>query len=125
MVRLPEGLENRLVQVRRAAARLEQTLDRAPGGDEVAEALGWPVARVQAVPTAEIVARPVSLDAPVAAWNDGEGRVLMDALADEARVAPDAATERVEVGEKLRAALGKLGETPSRYDPSCGVATGS
>jgi RNA polymerase sigma factor (sigma-70 family) len=92
VVRLPHYLEERLGQVRRMAARLEQTHGRPATDAEVAEALGWSVARVEAVRAAEVAAQLVNLDAPLDG-GEGGGLDLASVLVDEG-IAPDEVAEQ-------------------------------
>ena len=91
MIRLPVHVELLLGQCMKKRSALTQELGRAPSTEELATALGWPVAEVERLET--LRQRPVSLDSPSGA--DGKG-----SLHD---VVDDAAVPEVGLGAILRA----------------------
>jgi RNA polymerase sigma factor (sigma-70 family) len=124
VVRLPHYLEDRISQVRRASARLEQRDGVPPTDGDLAAELGWPVARVRAVRAAEVATQRVSLDAPIDGVDGGDGGRgvnLASLLVDEG-VGPDEAAEEQEARAWLGVAVAALpsreGEVLSlRYGP--------
>jgi RNA polymerase primary sigma factor len=83
LIRLPVHLSDAIGQLRRTSHQLEQALEREPTPDEIAQALGLNVRKVQRLMQAS--AQPISLEQPLG--NDGEGHVG-ELLADDDAAAP-------------------------------------
>src|SRR6266511_1467493 len=94
-IRLPVHVVDKLFHLRRASAKLEETLGREPSDDELAEELDFPVARVQQLRRAAV--RPTSLDAPI---GDDETNRVADVVKDE-----NADTPYQQLEEKTNSAL--------------------
>lgn len=105
VIRLPVHLSESIVQLRRAIYRLEQTLEREPNPQELAEALGVSLRKVKRMLQAS--SQPVSLEQPIG--NDGEGRVGELLADDMLKTPPEIATQNM-LHEELRAALMELPE---------------
>ena len=82
-IRLPVHVVDKLFHLRRAAARLEETLGREASDEELAEEIGYPVARVRQLRRAAV--RPTSLDAPM---GDDETNRVADVVKDESADTP-------------------------------------
>src|SRR5213083_2418694 len=82
-IRLPVHIVDKLFHLRRAAAKLEETLGREPTDEELAEELEFPVARVKQLRRAAV--RPTSLDAPI---GDDESNRVADVVKDESADTP-------------------------------------
>src|SRR5213593_1187267 len=82
-IRLPVHIVDKLFHLRRAAAKLEETLGREPTDEELAEDLKFPVARVKQLRRAAV--RPTSLDAPI---GDDETNRVADVVKDESADTP-------------------------------------
>src|SRR6266542_3346452 len=93
-IRLPVHVVDKLFHLRRASAKLEETLGREPSDDELAEELDFPVARVQQLRRAAV--RPTSLDAPI---GDDETNRVADVVKDENADTPYQQLE--EIGEQF------------------------
>lgn len=105
VIRLPVHLSESIVQLRRAVYRLEQTLEREPNHEEIAEALGVSLRKVKRLIQAS--AQPISLEQPMG--NESEGRVG-ELLADEHLKTPvEIATQHM-LQEELSEALMELPE---------------
>lgn len=74
-IRVPEHITARIIKMRRVSAQMTFELGRPPTEDELAEELGLPVARVEALKRASFTT--ASLDAPVGSADDGELRDLV------------------------------------------------
>ncbi len=83
MIRVPRHAHARIGQVRRYTGSLAQELGREPTCGEIGEQMELPAAKVQAVRTAVI--RPLALDAPIGADDDGR---LSELVADPNGVSP-------------------------------------
>ena len=105
VIRLPVHLSESIVQLRRAIYRLEQTLEREPNPQELAEALGISLRKVKRLIQAS--SQPISLEQPMG--NDGEGRVG-ELLADDVLKTPPEITTQNMLQEDLSAALMELPE---------------
>ncbi len=91
LIRLPVHLSDIIAQVRRVARRLEQSLEREPTIEEIAEAVGMPERKVKLLLQAS--AQPISLEQPIT--SDGEGHIS-ELLADDGADAPmEIATQRM------------------------------
>ncbi len=102
-IRLPVHMGEAVGRVRRAAERLAQALGRQPTTDEIAAALGQPVARIEQV--LDVARRPISLEMPLDAESD---RRLGDALPDDQSPAPSDVVARQLLRHDLARALDKL-----------------
>src|SRR5438034_4175020 len=94
-IRLPVHVVDKLFQLRRAAAKLEEVLGREPSDDELAAELGYTVARVKQLRRAAV--RPTSLDAPI---GDDDTNRVSDVVKDE-----NADTPYEQLAEKTNNAL--------------------
>jgi RNA polymerase primary sigma factor len=119
-IRLPVHMSESVGQVKRAAERLSQALERQPSAEEIAVALGQPLDRVERV--LEAARRPVSLETPVG--EDGE-HTLGDFLQDDELPTPaDFASQQL-LRRDLAAALEHLNERERRIiDLRYGLADG-
>src|SRR6266852_217414 len=81
MIRLPVHVELLLGRCARKRKELTQLNDRAPTAEELAAALGWPVAEVEHLEN--VRQQPLSLDAP--AGQEGDARIL-DTVRDPSSV---------------------------------------
>jgi RNA polymerase primary sigma factor len=77
-IRLPVHVVDKLFHLRRASAKLEETLGREPTDEELADELDYPVARVKQLRRAAI--RPTSLEAPI---GDDDTNRVADVVKDE------------------------------------------
>jgi RNA polymerase primary sigma factor len=108
-IRLPVHMSESVGQVKRAAERLSQALERQPTAEEIATALGQPVDRIERV--LEASRRPVSLEMQVG--EDGE-HTLGDFLQDEDLPTPvDFASQQL-LRRDLAMALNHLSERERR-----------
>jgi RNA polymerase primary sigma factor len=82
-IRIPVHATDKLLHIRRAAARLEEELGREPTPDELGAELDIPAKQVRELQTAAI--RPASLDAPL---GDDESNRVADVIADERATTP-------------------------------------
>jgi len=119
-IRLPVHMSESVGQVKRAAERLAQALERQPTAEEIATALGQPLDRVERV--LEAARRPVSLETPVG--EDGE-HTLGDFLQDDELPTPaDFASQQL-LRQDLAPALQHLSERERRIiDLRYGLADG-
>ncbi|MBK9713606.1 MAG: sigma-70 family RNA polymerase sigma factor [Kouleothrix sp.] len=83
LIRLPVHLSDAISQLRRVTQQLEQALERAPTTEEMAEALGVSVRKVERLMQA--ATQPISLEQPLG--DDGEGHIG-DHLADDDSATP-------------------------------------
>lgn len=105
LIRLPVHLGEMIVQVRRTMHQLEQTLERPPTPEELADALGISVRKVKRLLTAAIT--PVSLEQPVGP--DGD-TFIGDMLSDDREDGPmETATQNL-LYEDIHSALDSLPE---------------
>ena len=119
-IRLPVHLSESVGQVKRAAERLAQALERQPIAEEIATALGQPLDRVERV--LEAARRPVSLETPVG--EDGE-HTLGDFLQDDELPTPAEFASAQLLRQDLAAALDHLNERERRIiDLRYGLADG-
>jgi RNA polymerase primary sigma factor len=82
-IRIPVHATDKLLHIRRAAAKLEEELGREPTADEIGMELDIPAKQVSQLQTAAI--RPASLDAPL---GDDESNRIADVIADERASTP-------------------------------------
>jgi RNA polymerase primary sigma factor len=119
-IRLPVHMSESVGQVKRAAERLAQALERQPTAEEIATALGQPLDRVERV--LEAARRPVSLETPVG--EDGE-HTLGDFLQDDELPTPAEFASQQLLRRDLAAALDHLNERERRIiDLRYGLADG-
>ena len=105
LIRLPVHLSDAIGQLRRVMRQLEQALERTPTPEEIAEALGVSVRKVDRLLQASV--QPVSLEQPLG--DEGEGH-LSDHLADDESSAPvEIAAQRM-LQQDLTRALMELPE---------------
>jgi RNA polymerase primary sigma factor len=91
LIRLPVHLSDIIGQLRRVTRQLEQSLEREPTVEEIAQALGLPERKVKRL--LQAAAQPISLEQPIS--RDGEGQVS-ELLADDGIDAPmEIATQRM------------------------------
>lgn len=119
-IRLPVHMSESVGQVKRAAERLSQSLERQPTAEEIAIALGQPIERVQRV--IEAARRPVSLETPVG--DEGE-HTLGDFLQDDELPTPTDFASQQLLRSDLAQALNHLTERERRIiDLRYGLADG-
>ncbi len=119
-IRLPVHMSESVGQVKRAAERLSQSLERQPTPEEIAIALGQPIDRVQRV--LEAARRPVSLETPVG--DEGE-HTLGDFLQDDDLPTPTDFASQQLLRRDLVQALNHLNERERRIiDLRYGLADG-
>jgi RNA polymerase primary sigma factor len=119
-IRLPVHMSESVGQVKRAAERLAQALERQPTAEELATALGQPLERIERV--LEAARRPVSLETPVG--EDGE-HTLGDFLPDDELPTPAEFASQQLLRHDLAAALNHLNERERRIiDLRYGLADG-
>ena len=105
IIRLPVHLSDAIGQLRRVMRQLEQALERTPSPEEIAEALGVSVRKVDRLMQASV--QPISLEQPLG--EEGEGQ-LSDHLADDEASAPvEIAAQRM-LQQDLNQALMELPE---------------
>ena len=78
-IRLPVHLVDKISRMRRVSLKLQETLEREPTDEEVAEAMDLPEAKVSQLRAAAI--RPASLDAPLG--DEAESDTLGDVVEDD------------------------------------------
>lgn len=108
-IRLPVHMSESVGQVKRAAEKLSQSLERQPTAEEIAIALGQPVDRIQRI--LEAARRPVSLETPVG--DEGE-HTLGDFLPDEELPNPTEFAAQQMLRRDLATALNHLSERERR-----------
>jgi RNA polymerase primary sigma factor len=108
-IRLPVHMSESVGQVKRAAEKLSQSLERQPTAEEIAIALGQPVDRIQRI--LEAARRPVSLETPVG--DEGE-HTLGDFLPDEELPNPTEFAAQQMLRHDLATALDSLSERERR-----------
>jgi RNA polymerase primary sigma factor len=119
-IRLPVHMSESVGQVKRAAERLAQALERQPTPEEIAMALGQPIERVERV--LEAARRPISLETPVG--EDGE-HTLGDFLQDDELPTPAEFASQQLLRRDLAQALAHLNERERRIiDLRYGLADG-
>ena len=82
-IRIPVHATDKLLHIRRTAAKLEEELGREPTAEEIGDELDIPAKQVLQLQTAAI--RPASLDAPL---GDDESNRFADVIADERATTP-------------------------------------
>ncbi len=99
-IHLPFHLVESLAQLIAVTQRLTQELGRQPSNQEVADALGLPVERVEEMMA--LLSPPLSLEAPV---DEEEELVLEDIIPDPNTISPEDAYYRAYAREQIRAIL--------------------
>lgn len=119
-IRLPVHMSESVGQVKRAAEKLSQSLERQPTPEEISVALGQPLDRIQRI--LEAARRPVSLETPVG--DEGE-HTLGDFLPDEELPNPTEFAAQQMLRHDLASALESLSERERRIiDLRYGLADG-
>jgi RNA polymerase primary sigma factor len=119
-IRLPVHMSESVGQVKRAAERLSQVIERQPTAEEIAIALGQPIERIERV--LEASRRPISLETPVG--EDGE-HTLGDFLQDDELPTPAEFASQQLLRRDLARALEHLNERERRIiDLRYGLADG-
>jgi RNA polymerase primary sigma factor len=108
-IRLPVHMSESVGQVKRAAEKLSQSLERQPTAEEIAIALGQSIDRIQRI--LEAARRPVSLETPVG--DEGE-HTLGDFLPDEELPNPTEFASQQMLRHDLATALDQLSERERR-----------
>jgi RNA polymerase sigma factor (sigma-70 family) len=104
-IRLPVHAGDMLRVVQRTRTQLEESLGRSPSDEELAEAVGEPVAKVREI--LSHLAEPMSLSAPLREDSDGE---LGDIITDRAAVSPEEAAIASALAGDLEKVLEALDE---------------
>ncbi|MCS6985675.1 MAG: RNA polymerase sigma factor RpoD [Leptospiraceae bacterium] len=102
-IRIPGHMIEQINKVNREIRTFLQETGREPSDDEIAERLGWPVAKVKQVKT--VAKDPVSLETPVGEDEDSE---LGDFVEDKKVQSPLAITAQSILAEQLRQVLATL-----------------
>ena len=103
-VHVPRGMQERVLDVNAAVARLARQLGRSPTPAEVSEALGIPAEEVLEALEAAVAYEAISLDAPRSA-DEGDGTHYGEALGGE-----DERFELIELGAAIGPTLKALPE---------------
>jgi RNA polymerase primary sigma factor len=104
-IRLPVHMGEAISQVKRTSHKLQQTMQREPTPEEIAEAMGITAGKVRR--TLEASMHPLSLEMPVG--QDGEGR-MGDFIEDERLATPAEAAAQAMLREQIEEVLDKLPE---------------
>jgi RNA polymerase primary sigma factor len=104
-IRLPVHMGEAISQVKRASHKLQQSMQREPTPEEIAEAMGIGAAKVRR--TLEASMHPLSLEMPVG--QEGEGR-MGDFIEDERISTPSEAAAAAMLREQIEEVLQKLPE---------------
>jgi RNA polymerase primary sigma factor len=102
-IRLPVHLGDQINRMLRLQHQLQQELGRAPNNEELAEALGVPLSKVEQM--REVVQHPVSLQTPV---GEDDDEMLGDFIEDREAPNPEDAAMQTLMTEDLREALSNL-----------------
>jgi RNA polymerase primary sigma factor len=102
-IRLPVHVVDKLLQMRRVAARLQELLGREPTDEELAGELGMTAAKIAHLRTASV--RPASLEAPL---GDDETNRIADVVADEKADTPYEELEDKTTSRMLHEMVAKL-----------------
>mgnify|MGYP005849885303 CR=1 FL=1 len=102
-VHLPLHLVGKLAQLLATNQRLAQELGRQPSSQELAEALGMPIDRVEELMT--LITPPLSLETPV---DKEECLLLGDTVPDPNAISPEDAYYRNYAREQIKATLAKI-----------------
>ncbi len=104
-IRVPVHMIENINKVVRESRQLLQRLGREPTDEEVAEQLGWPVARVKTVNN--VAREPVSIDQPV---GEEEDSLLGDFIEDKEVENPSSRTSYILLKEQVQSVLSTLPE---------------
>ncbi|MBQ3837458.1 MAG: sigma-70 family RNA polymerase sigma factor, partial [Treponema sp.] len=102
-IRVPVHMIEQINKVVRESRNLMQKLGREPNDDEIAQQLGWPVARVKTVKN--VAREPISLETPI---GEEEDSLLGDFIEDKEVENPANQTAYTLVQEQLRSVLSTL-----------------
>lgn len=102
-IRIPVHATDKLLHIRRAAAKLEEELGHEPTAEEIGAELDIPAKQVRQLQTAAI--RPASLDAPL---GDDESNRIADVIADEKASTPYEDLEEKTNVDMVREVIGIL-----------------
>jgi RNA polymerase primary sigma factor len=102
-IRVPVHMIEQINKVVRESRQLMQKLGREPSDEEVAEQLGWPVARVKSVKN--VAREPISLETPI---GEDEDSLLGDFIEDKEVENPSVQTDYKLLQEQIRAVLSTL-----------------
>jgi RNA polymerase primary sigma factor len=102
-IRVPVHMIEQINKVVRESRQLMQVLGREPSDDEIAERLGWPVARVKSVKN--VAREPISLETPI---GEEEDSLLGDFIEDKEVENPAQTTAFAILQEQLRDVLATL-----------------
>ena len=108
-IRLPVHMGEAISQVKRTAHKLQQTMQREPTPEEIAEVMGMSATKVRR--TLEASMQPLSLEMPVG--QEGEGR-MGDFIEDERIAGPVEAATMLMLRSELEAVLHSLPERERR-----------
>jgi len=104
-IRLPVHMGEAISQVKRASHKLQQSMQRDPTPEEIADTMGITAGKVRR--TLEASMHPLSLEMPVG--QDGEGR-MGDFIEDERLATPAEAAAQTMLREQIEEVLDKLPE---------------
>ncbi len=105
IIRLPIHVIKEINGYLRAARNLAQTLDHEPTAEDIAQAMGKPVAEVQRM--LQLNERIASVDTPM---GKDEDRSLLDAIPDDNNPDPSQWLQDADLNEKLEQWLGQLND---------------
>ena len=104
-IRVPVHMIEQINKVVRESRQLMQKLGREPTDEEIAQQLGWPVARVKQVKN--VAREPISLETPI---GEEEDSLLGDFIEDKEVENPAVQTAYTLLQEQIRQVLGTLPE---------------
>ena len=102
-IRVPVHMIEQINKVVRESRQLMQKLGREPNDEEIAQQLGWPVARVKQVKS--VAREPISLETPI---GEEEDSILGDFIPDTDAENPASRTAYTLLQEQLRSVLSTL-----------------
>lgn len=102
-IRVPVHMIEQINKVVRESRQLMQKLGREPNDDEIAEQLGWPVARVKSVKN--VAREPISLETPI---GEDEDSLLGDFIEDKEVENPSIQTDYKLLQEQIKMVLSTL-----------------
>lgn len=102
-IRVPVHMIEQINKVVRESRALMQRLGREPKDEEIAQQLGWPLARVKQVKN--VAREPVSLETPI---GEEEDTLLGDFIEDKDVENPANKTQYTVLQDRIRAILGSL-----------------
>ena len=105
IIRLPMNQVGALAKVKKAAALLEQKMERKPTVKEIADAIDMPADKVEQL--FNLNSRHVSTDAPL---DDEDDANFLDVFVSEDEMQTDAAVEQESETKAIRSSLDKLNE---------------